>query len=129
MEQPQYLINSNAVIDYLGSKLPASGMDFMNVVIDAIPNVSGVTKIEVLGFNTSDQHFQLLTNFINDSVVLDLSNNVVDTSIDIRKKHKTKLPDAIIAATALTHKLTLITANDKDFLNIQGLHVVNPHKL
>ncbi|MEK6615315.1 MAG: hypothetical protein AABZ32_04270 [Bacteroidota bacterium] len=45
MEQPQYLIDSNAVIDYLGKKLPASGMDFMNVVVDAVPNVSVITKI------------------------------------------------------------------------------------
>ncbi len=54
MEQPQCLIDTNAVIDYLGSRLPASGMDFMNKVIDAVPNVSVVTKIEVLGFNAPD---------------------------------------------------------------------------
>ena len=33
MEQQQYLIDTNAVIDYLGEKLPASGMAFMNGVI------------------------------------------------------------------------------------------------
>ena len=71
MEQPQYLIDTNAVIDYLGNKLPASGMDFMNTVIDAVPNVSVVTKIEVLGFNAPEQHYQLLTDFINDATVLD----------------------------------------------------------
>jgi hypothetical protein len=48
MEQPQYLIDSNAVIDYLGNKLPLRGMDFMNDVVDAIPNFSVVTKIEGL---------------------------------------------------------------------------------
>lgn len=44
MEQPQYLIDTNVVIEYLVSKLPASGMDFMNTVIDAVPNVSVVAK-------------------------------------------------------------------------------------
>lgn len=39
-------------------------MDFMNGVIDAVPNVSVVTKIEVLGFNAPDEHYQLLTNFM-----------------------------------------------------------------
>lgn len=63
MEQPQYLIDTNAVIDYLGGKLPATGMDFMNSVINAVANVSVVTKIEVLGFNAPDEHYQLLTNF------------------------------------------------------------------
>lgn len=127
MEQQQYLIDTNAVIDYLGNKLPASGMDFMNTVIDAVPNVSVVTKIEVLGFNAPDPHYQLLTNFINDATVLDLTNNVVEASIDIRKKHKTKLPDAIIAATALVYDLVLISRNISDFKNIDGLQVIDPY--
>jgi len=129
MEQPQYLIDTNVVIDYLGQKLPVSGMNFMNTIIDNIPNVSVVTKIEVLGFNALAEHYQLLTQFMEDATVLDLSSNVVDTSIEIRKKHKTKLPDAIIAATALVHNLTLISRNTSDFKNITGIQVIDPHNL
>ena len=51
MEQQHYLIDSNSVIDYLGKKLPLEGMDFMNKVIDLIPTLSVMTKIEVLSFN------------------------------------------------------------------------------
>lgn len=69
MEQTQYLIDSNAVIDYLGKKLPLSEMAFMSNVIDAVPNISVITKIKLPGFNTSDEHYQTLTNFINDSVI------------------------------------------------------------
>jgi len=129
MEQPQYLIDTNAVIDYLGKKLPSTGMDFMSRIIDAVPNVSVITKIEVLGFNAPDQHYQLLTNFMDDATVLDLTSTIVDVSIDIRKQHKTKLPDAIIAATALVYDLVLISRNTSDFKNIQGLQVVDPHSL
>jgi predicted nucleic acid-binding protein len=129
MEQPQYLIDTNAVIDYLGNKLSASGMDFMNTVIDAVPNVSVVTKIEVLGFNAPEQHYKTLSDFIDDATVLDLTNNVVEASIDIRKKHKTKLPDAIIAATALVYDLVVISRNISDFKNIDGLKVIDPHSL
>lgn len=129
MEQPQYLIDTNAVIDYLGNKLLASGMDFMNTVIDAVPNVSVVTKIEVLGFNAPEQHYKTLSDFINDATVLDLTSNVVEASIEIRKKHKTKLPDAIIAATALVYDLVLISRNTSDFKNIDGLQVIDPHCL
>lgn len=129
MEQPKYLIDTNAMIDYLGSKLPASGMHFMHKVIDAVPNVSVVTKIEVLGFNAPEQHYKTLSDFINDATVLDLTNNVVEASIEIRKKHKTKLPDAIIAATALVYDLDLISRNISDFKNIDGLKVTDPHSL
>ena len=129
MEQPHYLIDTNTVIDYLGSKLPSSAMDFMNTVIDDVPNVSVVTKIEVLGFNALEEHYQMLTNFMNDATVFDLTSSIVDASILIRKKHKTKLPDAIIAATALVYELALITRNTADFKNIQGLKLIDPHSL
>ncbi|NOU21666.1 MAG: type II toxin-antitoxin system VapC family toxin [Methyloglobulus sp.] len=129
MEQPQYLMDSNVVIDYLGKKLPAAGMDFINCVMDATPNVSVVTKIEVLGFNAPDEHQQLLANFMDDATVLDLTNGVVDLTIGLRKQNKIRLPDAIIAATALAHGLGLITRNTDDFKNIQGLQLVDPHNL
>lgn len=129
MEQTQYLIDSNTVIDYLGRKLPPSGMDFMNNVIDDFPTLSVITKIEVLGFNAPDEHYQLLTNFMDDNTILGLTNNIVDTSIGIRKNYKTKLPDAIIAATALVYNLTLISRNTSDFINIQDLKVINPYTL
>ena len=129
MEHPQYLIDTNAVIDYLGKRLPSTGMAFMNNVIDAVPNISVITKIELLGFNTSDEHYQTLTDFVNDSVVLDLVSLVIDKSIDIRKTYKTKLPDTIIAATALVNNLVLITRNISDFKNISGLRLINPHEV
>jgi len=37
-----------------------------------------------------------------------------------------KLPDAIIAATALVYDLTLVTRNVADFKNIDRLKLVNP---
>jgi predicted nucleic acid-binding protein len=70
-----------------------------------------------------------LTNFIDDANVLNLSNDVVKASIEIRKKHKNKLPDAIIAATAIVYDLVLITRNTKDFSNIDGLKVIDPFSL
>ncbi|TRX35108.1 type II toxin-antitoxin system VapC family toxin [Flavobacterium sp. ZT3R18] len=129
MEQPQYLIDTNVVIDYLGQKIPLSGMKFMNNIIDNIPNVSVITKIEVLGFNAPAEHYQLLTDFMNDATVIELTNKVVDASIEIRKNYKTKLPDAVIAATALVYDLTIISRNVSDFKNIQNLKVINPHSL
>jgi predicted nucleic acid-binding protein len=127
MERPQYLIDTNAVIEYLGQQLPASGMEFMNEVINAVPTISVVTKIEVLGFNAPDNHYKLLTDFMDDATVLDLSNKVVDATIQVRKTHKTKLPDAVIAATALVYDLILITHNISDFKKIEGLKVIDPY--
>lgn len=128
MGQQQYLIDTNAVIDYLSKKLPDSGMKLMNSIIDDMPGVSVITKIEVLGFNAPEEHYKLLSEFMNDVIVMELSDSVADKSIDIRKKHKTKLPDAIIAATAIIHNLNLVTS-DNDFNDIEELQVINPYSL
>ncbi len=63
---------------------------------------------------------------MNDAIVLDLTEDVANQSIQIRKTRKTKLPDAIIAATAMIYDLALITRNIDDFKNIPNLKVVNP---
>ncbi len=48
MEQlERYLIDSNAVIDYLGKKLPQAGITLLSEVVDNAPLISVITKIEV----------------------------------------------------------------------------------
>ena len=128
MEQ-QYLIDTNDVIDYLGRNLPESGMSFMNKIMDDGPQISVITKIEVLGFKTADEYYNLLVDFMNDANVLDLSNPVVDLCIEIRKNNRTKLPDVIIAATAIVNGFTLISRNVSDFKSISQLKSVNPYQL
>jgi predicted nucleic acid-binding protein len=129
MEQPQYLIDSNSVIDFLSKKLPERGIIFMNNVIDDLPNISVITKIEVLGFDAQPKDSALLNDFVGDSNVIELTKSIVDKCIELRRKNKTKLPDAIIAATALELGLTLITRNIGDFKNIPNLKSINPWDL
>jgi predicted nucleic acid-binding protein len=53
----------------------------------------------------------------------------VQKTIQLRKVHKINLPDAIIAATALSYDLTLITRNIKDFQNVAGLVCLDSYQL
>jgi hypothetical protein len=122
-------MDSNAVIDYLGGRFSAAGMAFMHNIVDEVPVVSVITKIELLGFNAPAQHQLLLNSFIEDAQVIGLTDEIVDTCIALRKTHKIKLPDALIAATALVNGLTLISRNTVDFRKIQLLQVVDPHLL
>lgn len=97
-----------------------------NQVINDIPNIWVITKIEVLGFKTTPEANGLLSNFMDDSIVIGLSDDIVERTIEIRKEHKIKTPDAIIAATALINGFTLISRNIKDFKSIEGLEVFDP---
>jgi len=89
----QYLIDSNTVINFLSGKLPQQSLGFINQIVNDTPNISVVTKIEVLGYNTPTETTQLLNDFINDSIILGLENDIVDTTIKIRKEYKIKTPE------------------------------------
>lgn len=125
----QYLIDTNVVSDYLSASFSSDGIVLMDGVIDAIPNISIITQIELLCWNTDALTSRSVKDFIEDSVVLDISPKVIAQCVAIRKGKKIKTPDAIIAATAIAYGYTLITADEKDFVNIKGLKFINPHKL
>lgn len=97
---------------------------FVSKIIDKEFNISVINKIEILGHNTAGNAIE---EFINMAYVFDLEKNIVAKTIKLRKEYKIKLPDAIIAATALENSLTLITRNIKDFKDINGLKVINPN--
>ena len=43
----------------------------------------------------------------------------------LRRGSRIRTPDALIAATALEHGLSLVTRNRRDFENVHGLHVLD----
>jgi predicted nucleic acid-binding protein len=101
----------------------------MDAAIDAIPNISVISQIELLCWNTDKETIENVKSFIADSAVLDISPDVIVQCVNLRKSKKIKTPDAIIAATALAHGYTIITNNEKDFTGIKGLKICNPHKI
>ncbi len=130
MGEQKYLIDSNTVIDYLNGKLPFNGTSFVNSIVDEEPKISVITKIEVLGFNLqSGEDYQIVVDFINDNMVYNLDESIINKTIELRKKYKIKLPDAIIAATALCNDLAIVSRNTDDFKKIKELKIINPFEL
>jgi predicted nucleic acid-binding protein len=124
-----YLIDSNIISDYLLATLPVNGLKFMDNVIDAIPNLSVISQIELLCWKTDAVIEQQIRTFIADSVIFNITPGVIANCVNIRRNKKIKTPDAIIAATAVVHGHTLVTNNEKDFGSIQELKIVNPYKI
>jgi len=125
-----YLLDNNVVINYLDASLPITGMQFLNKIIDEEPIISIITKIETLGFNfKSWEEKNTMEFFIDNSHIININDYIVKTTITIRQNYRVKLPDAIIAATAIVYSLTLISRNSKDFKDIKGLNFIDPHNL
>ena len=122
----QYLIDNNAISNYFSGLFSVKGMVFMAQVIDQTPTISVITQIEALSWVSPDgSKEQVVKSFINDATVLALAPAVVNQCVSIRRNRKIKIPDAIIAATAIANNLRLITS-DNDFNNIPGLQVIDP---
>jgi predicted nucleic acid-binding protein len=123
----RHLIDSNAIIDFCNGQLPENGRKFL---IGISPEISIVTNIELFATkNISQEEYELLEKFVAFSVIHEVNKDLIDTTIEIRQTYKIKLPDAIIAATALVYNLTLISRNAKDFDGIDGLDFINPYEL
>jgi len=130
MGRQEYLIDTNVAIEYIGEALPEKTLAMLDGVIDGQFYISIINKIELLGFAGITENEELkFQELINAADVLDLDEDIVNSTIEIRKQYKTKLPDAIIAATDLVNKLTIITRNTKDFDKIEGLEVLNPYNI
>lgn len=125
----QYLIDTNSICDYFSSSFSDVGMQFMDTVLNAIPNLSVITQIELLCWKTTPFTEQKVHEFIAESTILNISPDVIKHCVTLRKSKKSKTPDAIIAATALAYNYTLIIKNEKYFSNIEGLKIVNPARL
>src|SRR5690554_6450859 len=103
-----YLIDSNAVIEFLSGTLPVHASDWIQEICDQNCHyLSVINKIEIPGFNGSPPEMKIFNEFIQSAKVLHLTDAVVGRTIEIRKIYKIKLPDAIIAATAIVYQLTL----------------------
>ena len=89
--------------------------------------ISVITQIEFLAFsNLSEHDAKLFEKFISRIDVYDIlsfDSNMIQKIIEIRKTNKVRLPDAIIAATAMLINATLITA-DRSFRKINGLEMI-----
>jgi predicted nucleic acid-binding protein len=119
-----FLMDTNVVIGYLSNQLPLTGA----AAIDQLPGViSVITRIELLGwYKASVEKLAKLKPFIDNAQIYNLSEDVIQQTIVLRQQYKIKLPDAVVAATAMVYNQTLITRNTIDFKNITGLDFENP---
>jgi len=86
--------------------------------------VSIISEIEVLSFpNITAKDSELLKSFLSECYIVDIEPAIKDITIDIRSRFKVKLPDAVIAATAIYFDLPLFTM-DKGFQKITDLQAV-----
>jgi predicted nucleic acid-binding protein len=126
-----YLWDTNTVVYYLQQQYPPNAEKFIDTILSVdFPIISAITEIELLCWKTNTKQDELLLKkFIDEATIIELESAIKTKTADIRKVHKIKLPDAIIAATAIVFDLTLLTRNLSDFKNIKDVLTFDPHSL
>jgi len=122
----KYLIDTNVILDFLGGKLPTKSKEYVSNVIDSQINISAINKIELLGFSNVEQ---VIIDLVSFAVIYHIDDEIINKTIELRKKYKIKLPDAVIAATAIVNEFALISHNFKDFQKITELNFINSYQM
>ena len=124
----KYLWDTNIAIYYLQQKFPPKTEKFIDdALVESGPAISVITEIELLCWKTAtEKDLNVLYDFINLIQIFQLEKDIKLQTAEIRKSTRIKLPDAIIAATALCFDQTLLTNNSGDFKRIEGLKLINP---
>lgn len=125
MNGDRFLLDTNAVIYFLRGDI-----DLIPLLSNANwVGVSIISFIEFLAFpNISKNDEFLFQNFIERIQIIGLESNdnqLIETTIKIRKEYKLKLPDAIFASTAIENNATIISV-DNIFQSIDNIQLYNP---
>jgi len=83
--------------------------------------ISVISEIELLGKkNISQNEIDVIRSLLNDCAIIALNENIKEIAISIKQKTSIKTADAIVAATAKSFNLPLLTF-DKDFKKLEGV--------
>lgn len=105
-----YLLNGNpAVNPYLGNNY----------------FISEITEMEMLGVKKiSTATLKVRKALLDNCYLINFNSEIKKIAIEIKQKVQIKLPDAIVAASAIHIGLPIITA-DKGFKNIPELNLIS----
>lgn len=117
------LADSNLIIYAASGKYP----DLVEWFAENRPVVSAITVVEVLGYHKlKTEEKKVLENLFAELSVVYPSVGIFLKAIELRQQRNISVSDALIAATAIFHNLTLATHNISDFNWIDSLELIDP---
>lgn len=114
MSGTKCLLDTNVVIGLLKQHTAAIALiDAHQLDLNQVA-ISQITRMELLGYpGLPKEEERQIQGFLQNCRVLFIDETVEQRAIQMRRIDNCKLPDAIIAATALAHQLTLLTLDER----------------
>ncbi|MCF6360894.1 MAG: type II toxin-antitoxin system VapC family toxin [Cyclobacteriaceae bacterium] len=86
--------------------------------------ISVITELELKSFpKLTEKESKIIDCLIDECQVINMNEEIKKLAIEMRRMHKLKLPDAIVAASSFYAKLPIFTA-DKEFKKLDELNVI-----
>lgn len=125
------LWDTNSIIFFLQDLLPSPSKTFLLRELNKRkPQISIITEIEFLSWpKISRVEISSISEFLSNFECIGLTEEIKIVTIQLRKSTGLKIPDAVIAATALTQAVPLLTNNLKDFEKVDFLKILDPMNL
>lgn len=119
------LCDTNILIEFLRGNAPI--VQQLQVIGQAQIAASAITQAELLFGARDKRELQSLQKMLSSVQILPVTPAISDRFIQLiasySLSHRLAIPDALIAATAIEHGMSLYTLNLKDFRFIAGLHL------
>jgi len=106
----EYLLDTNLVLGLLKATPEVVEIVVSRELLASSCAYSAVTRMELLGYpNITNDEERLITDRLSKFTYLAITTEIEDLAIALRRTRKVKLPDALVAGTALHHGLELLT--------------------
>lgn len=110
MSGTKYLLDTNFILGILKCDVQVLAELSSRRILAGECSYSAITRMELLGFHRITQEEEsLIKQKLEHFDCLPLTRGIEDAVISLRQSRKIKLPDAIIAATALCSGVELLT--------------------
>lgn len=119
--------DSSVLILFLNDALAPLHVQALSDALDAgRGQISAVVRAEVLAWSGhTSLSLMVADEFLEAFQLVPVDAAVANGAARVRREHGLKMPDALIAATALLQSATLVTANARDFRRVPALRLVD----
>ncbi|CAM8636539.1 VapC Predicted nucleic acid-binding protein, contains PIN domain [Oxalobacteraceae bacterium] len=108
-----FLLDTNFILGLLKATPEVLAIVEVRDLLASSCAYSAVTRMELLGYpNITPDEERLIADRLSKFTYLSISSEVDNLAITLRRTRKLKLPDALIAATAIHHGLELLTLDE-----------------
>ncbi|KKR78161.1 MAG: hypothetical protein UU24_C0041G0002 [Candidatus Nomurabacteria bacterium GW2011_GWA2_40_9] len=120
-----YTLDTSAIIYFLTNKdLAVKTIEkiFAESLFVYVPTVVRAELLSKSALSLDEEN--AIKSFLKNTTKIILDDHIADMSAYIRREYKLKLPDAIIAATAIAMGSVLVTGNESDFKKVKELKII-----